>query len=286
MELRSGFKKPTRDLPTTKADDNNMSKDGIEEFEFSPEGQDVLEAVDTPTPNIDMTMLSQIMQTLQTIQTGQGTLRQEVKTGQGEAKMSQEALRQEVKKGQEAIEKKIEDKVEQIERRLNKKQEEAMTRCNEEIRRQREDSRQHIQVQETRVRKLEDDTDSIRRQTAHAINSIDGKLIQNTENIKGCERRITHTEEAISRMEEKITGEGLGSSSVKRTTIINRAEALLGQKPRKFDGNIRNVHPVNFIKSMESYWINLNLADENKLILANDYLEGNAKAWADLYGAN
>ncbi|XP_031358914.1 golgin subfamily A member 6-like protein 22 [Photinus pyralis] len=115
---------------------------------------------------------------------------------------------------------------------------------------------------------------------------LEEKLVRNhaevEELLETQQEKIRECETGVGELKTQWEENQKKPRPINPTSIIYKADHLLHQKPKKFDGNIQTVHPISFVESLENYLRNFEPNEDNKLAYAKGMVEGNAKAWADL----
>ncbi|XP_031350119.1 uncharacterized protein LOC116175898 [Photinus pyralis] len=257
MELRSGFKKADRAIQKNKMEGTQASEDIV----FSQESQEILEAA--PVAHIQNMDLSILMKAIQGMQ-------QEMKTGQEEMKAGQAHLENKMEAGQEQIIKTQEKNIEQL---------------RNEIRGQKQECERRFTIHEKKIEGLHQQHVGFTQQVDYEFKKVEHQIAKQEkitdQKITDLDNKVERNTEEIEEIKEKIKEEK-PINTQKASTIIYKTEGLTTLKPKKFDGSFRSVHPVNFLKSLENYWMNMHLK-EQKMNIMEDYLEGCAKAWTDLH---
>ncbi|XP_031340992.1 uncharacterized protein LOC116169104 [Photinus pyralis] len=186
------------------------------------------------------------------IQTDYNQLREETQVGIKENKLEIQATRAEMEYSQKKAYEKWDEKLEMHTTRTTSKFEE----------------------QEEIIQDIQAKHGNFKERVKDAIVEIEGSMKKN-------EERIDHQDEEIGIIKANLEARPAKETN-SHPAIIYKADHLLHQKPKKFDGNIWTIHPVSFLEGLENYLRHFDKKDETKLSYAKEMVEGNAKAWADL----
>ncbi|KAK5649398.1 hypothetical protein RI129_000427 [Pyrocoelia pectoralis] len=179
-------------------------------------------------------------------------------------------MKEEMKTGQEEIIRSQEKNLEQL---------------RNEIKTQKQECEKKFRVHERKIEDLHQQNVGFTQQVDYEFRKMEHKITKHEkitdQKLTELDNKVEKYSEEVETIKEEIRGEARFTKA-KIHKIMVRPESELYQRPKKFDGNLRNGHPINFIKAVENYLKNFEITDQERVNIVMELLEGNAKSWSQL----